>query len=316
LKGVKLEYPHRPVLVCEVLRDLITRSDGIYVDGTVGNGGHSLAIGEKITGKGHLICLDRDSDAIRLSRVRLSPLDERVTLIKANYCELNEILQGLGIEKVSGIFLDLGMSSYQLERSNRGFSFDRDEPLDMRMDLDDEVTAHQLVNKLPRKQLGKILRDYGEERRAGLIARSIEKERGKRSIDSSLHLANLIRSVLPPSRGPGARHPATRAFQALRIAVNRELENLKTFLDKVSALIAKGGRLVVLSYHSLEDRPVKQAMVNWERGCSCPPDFPICACGKLPLFKRMHKKGVKPGQREIEDNPRARSATLRAAERI
>lgn len=316
MKGMELEYSHRPVLVSKVIRDLITLSDGVYVDGTVGNGGHSTAIWEKITGKGHLICLDRDSEAIKVSTARLSPQSERVYLVKANYSELEEVLQGFGFEKVNGIFLDLGMSSYQIERSNRGFSFGRDEPLDMRMDLDDEVTAHHLINKLPRKQLEKILRDYGEEKRSRIIARSIEKERGKRSIDSSLHLANLIRSVLPPSRGPGARHPATRSFQALRIAVNKELENLKTFLDKVPALITKGGRLVVLSYHSLEDRLVKQAMMNWERGCSCPPDLPRCACGKLPLFKRMHKKGVKPDQREIEGNPRARSATLRSAERI
>jgi 16S rRNA (cytosine1402-N4)-methyltransferase len=313
---MELEYLHRPVLVSKVLRDLITLSDGVYVDGTVGNGGHSTTIWEKIAGKGHLICLNRDSEAIKVSMARLSPHGERVHLVKANYSELDEVLQGLGFEKVNGVFLDLGMSSYQIERSNRGFSFGRDEPLDMRMDLDDAVTAHQLINKLPLKQLEKILRDYGEEKRARKIARSIEKERGKRSIDSSLQLANLIRSVLPPSRGPGVRHPATRSFQALRIAVNRELENLKTFLDKVPALIAKGGRLVVLSYHSLEDRLVKQAIMNWEKGCSCPPDLPRCACGKFPLFKRMHKKGVKPDQREIEGNPRARSATLRSAERI
>ena len=311
-----MEYPHRPVLVRKVPIELITVSDGVYVDGTVGNGGHSTAIWEKITEKGHLICLDRDSEAIKVSMARLSPHGERVYLVKANYSELDEVLQGLGFEKVNGILLDLGMSSYQLERSNRGFSFDRDEPLDMRMDLDDEVTAHQLINKLPRKQLEKILRDYGEEKRSRIIARSIEKERGKSPIESSLQLANLIKSVIPRSHRPGAKHPATRSFQALRIAVNKELENLKTFLDKVPALITKGGRLVVLSYHSLEDRLVKQAMMNWEKGCSCPPDLPRCGCGKIPLFKRMQKKGVKPDQREIERNPRARSATLRSAERI
>lgn len=303
-------------MVHEVLQYLITVSEGVYVDGTVGSGGHSEAIGKEINLKGRLICLDRDPEAVTLSSGRLSPLGKRVAVIKANYAELNEILEDLGIEKVNGIFLDLGVSSCQLEQSGRGFSFNRDEPLDMRMDPDDEVPAHRLVNTLPLRDLEKILREYGEEKRARSIAKKIDRERRKRPIDSALRLANMIQSVVPPSHRPGERHPATRSFQALRIAVNRELEYLKLFLEKVPALIVKGGRLVVLSYHSLEDRPVKQAMADWERGCSCPPDLPECACGKMPLLKRVHKKGLKPSQREIADNPRARSATLRAAERI
>jgi 16S rRNA (cytosine1402-N4)-methyltransferase len=313
---VKLAYPHQPVLVQEVVRDLITAMDGIYVDGTVGNGGHSKAIGEKIRSTGRLICLDRDSEAVRLSRERLSPLGERVTVLKGNYAELTEILQGLGIEKVHGIFLDLGVSSHQLERSGRGFSFNRDERLDMRMDQDDKLTAHQLINTLSPEALEKILREYGEEKRARKIVKSIDRERRRGPIDSSLHLAKLIQSVIPVSHHPRARHPATRTFQALRIAVNKELENLKALLDRVPPLLNEGGRLVIISYHSLEDRMVKQTMMNWERGCTCPPDFPYCRCGKAPLFKRVHKKGTKPAPREIERNPRARSATLRAAERI
>jgi 16S rRNA (cytosine1402-N4)-methyltransferase len=313
---VKLAYPHQPVLVQEVVRDLITAMDGIYVDGTVGNGGHSKAIGEKMRSTGRLICLDRDSEAVRLSRERLSPLGERVTVLKGNYAELTEILQGLGIEKVHGIFLDLGLSSHQLERSGRGFSFNRDERLDMRMDQDDKLTAHQLINTLSPEALEKILREYGEEKRARKIVKSIDRERRRGPIDSSLHLAKLIQSVIPVSHHPRARHPATRTFQALRIAVNKELENLKALLDRVPPLLNEGGRLVIISYHSLEDRMVKQTMMNWERGCTCPPDFPYCRCGKAPLFKRVHKKGTKPAPREIERNPRARSATLRAAERI
>ncbi len=313
---MKLAYPHQPVLVQEVVRDLITAMDGIYVDGTVGNGGHSKAIGEKIRSTGRLICLDRDSEAVRLSRERLSPLGERVTVLKGNYAELTEILQGLGIEKVHGIFLDLGLSSHQLERSGRGFSFNRDERLDMRMDQDDKLTAHQLINTLSPEALEKILREYGEEKRARKIVKSIDRERRRGPIDSSLHLAKLIQSVIPVSHHPRARHPATRTFQALRIAVNKELENLKALLDRVPPLLNEGGRLVIISYHSLEDRMVKQTMMNWERGCTCPPDFPYCRCGKAPLFKRVHKKGTKPAPREIERNPRARSATLRAAERI
>ena len=311
-----MEYPHRPVLVREVLEYLVTNPNGIYVDGTVGSGGHSEPLGKKIASKGRLICLDVDPEAIRISRERMSPLGERVTIIKANYKELDEVLQGLGLEKVNGIFLDLGMSAYQIEESGRGFSFYRNEPLDMRMDLDGEVTAHQLVNNLSKRDLEKIMRDYGEEKRASLIARTIERSRMKQPIDSSLQLANLIQSVIPPSHHPRARHPATKTFQALRIAVNTELENLKALLDKVPPLIVKGGRLVVLSYHSLEDRMVKQTLVKWEKGCICPPDLPRCACGKIPLFKRLNRKGVKPRQSEMSDNPRARSATLRAGERI
>jgi 16S rRNA (cytosine1402-N4)-methyltransferase len=313
---VKLEYPHQPVLVQEVVRDLIKAVDGIYVDGTVGNGGHSKAIGEKISAKGRLICLDRDSAAVRLSRERLSPLGEKVTVLKGNYAELIEVLKGLGIDRVHGIFLDLGISSHQLEKSGRGFSFNRDEQLDMRMDLDDKITAHHMINTLSPRELEKILRDYGEEKRARKIVKSIDRERRKGPIDSSLYLADLIQAVVPVSHRPRAKHPATRTFQALRIAVNRELENLKALLDRVPPLLNEGGRLVIISYHSLEDRMVKQAIMNWERGCTCPPDLPYCSCGKVPLFKRVHKKGTKPTRREIEMNPRARSATLRTAERI
>ena len=311
-----MKYPHQPVLIHEVVRYLVTLSDGLYVDGTVGCGGHSEAIGRKVTAQGRLICLDRDPEAIRISRERLSPLRERVTLARANYAELNGVLQDLRFKEVNGVFLDLGMSSYQLEYSRRGFSFSRDEPLDMRMDPDDELSAYQLVNNLSRRDLERILRNYGEEKMARSIAKSIDRERRKKPIDSSLRLANLIQSVVPRSHHPGAKHPATRTFQAIRIAVNRELENLDEFLDKMPSLISKGGRLVILTYHSLEDRMVKKAIIDWEKGCSCPPDLPRCACGKKPLFKRLHKRAIKPDQQEVEDNPRARSAILRAAERI
>jgi 16S rRNA (cytosine1402-N4)-methyltransferase len=204
------------------------------------------------------------------------------------------------------------MSSYQLEQSGRGFSFNRDEPLDMRMDPGSGITAEQLINSRPSSELEKILREFGEEKRAKVIARSIVQ---KRPLSSSLQLARLIEAVVPRSRR-GRKHPATRTFQALRIAVNRELEYLRTFLEKAPSLIVAGGRLVVLSYHSLEDRMVKQAMADWERGCQCPPNLPECRCGKSPLFRRLQKKGIKPDHEEIEQNPRARSAMLRVAERI
>ena len=303
-------------MVNEVIKSLVTVQGGIYVDCTAGSGGHSEAIAGKISGEGRLICVDRDSEAIRFSRERLGYLGKRVTFIKANFAELDVILRDLGIGMAMGILLDLGMSSYQLERSGRGFSFNRDEPLDMRMDISDAITAQELINTLPAAELKRILREYGEEKRAISISKIIERERVKAPIRTSLQLANLVRSIIPPSRYPGAKDPATRTFQALRIAINREMENLKRFLDKAPSLIERGGRVVFLTYHSLEDRLVKQAMADWEKGCICPPDLPECACNKKPLFRRIYKKGIKPLKIEIQDNPRARSSILRAAERI
>jgi len=312
-----LEYLHQPVLVHEVIKYLGHASrDGIYVDGTVGTGGHSIAIGNKLIGKGRLVCLDRDPEAVNLSKKRLTPLGDRVCVIKANYADLDKVFKNLGIEKADGVLLDLGFSSQQLENSNRGFSFLRDEPLDMRMNPDDEFTAYHLIENLSPGDLENLFRDYGEEKRAKLIARAIVMARTKKPIESSFQLAQLVESVVPPSRRSKSRHPATLIFQALRIAVNKEIENIEIFLKKIPPLIAKGGRLVVLSYHSLEDRLVKQAMVNWESKCVCPPDFPVCACGKIPLFRRLIKKGLRASKKEIEENPRARSVMLRAAERI
>jgi 16S rRNA (cytosine1402-N4)-methyltransferase len=307
-----LTYPHRPVLVNQVVRTLLTVPDGIYVDGTAGTGGHSEAIGRAMGAEGRLLCLDRDSEALRICRNRLFFLGDRVTLVQGNYAAADDIIRNFGLEAVHGMLLDLGMSSYQLEQSGRGFSFNRDEPLDMRMDPGSGITAEQLINSRPSSELEKILREFGEEKRAKVIARSIVQ---KRPLSSSLQLARLIEAVVPRSRR-GRKHPATRTFQALRIAVNRELEYLRTFLEKAPSLIVAGGRLVVLSYHSLEDRMVKQAMADWERGCQCPPNLPECRCGKSPLFRRLQKKGIKPDHEEIEQNPRARSAMLRVAERI
>ncbi len=311
-----MDYPHRPVLVREVVKYLVAVPDGTYIDGTVGNGGHSLAIVKGLTGKGRLICVDRDPDAVAISKKRLAPLKQRISVIRASYADLDQVLMELEVEKVDGVLLDLGMSSYQLEKSGRGFSFLRNEPLDMRMDPDNQVTARELVNSLSPKELESILKKYGEERRAKSIVRAIVRVREKEPIETSSRLAGLIRSVSPPSYGSKAKHPATRTFQALRVAVNKELQNMEIFLNKVPYLLAKGGRLVILSYHSLEDRCTKKAMFEWEKGCTCPPDFPQCVCGKIPMFKRLFKKGIRPDKREIDENPRARSAVMRAAERI
>ncbi|MFH1243640.1 MAG: 16S rRNA (cytosine(1402)-N(4))-methyltransferase RsmH [Pseudomonadota bacterium] len=311
-----MEYPHKPVLVDEVVRYLVTIPDGTYVDGTVGTGGHSLAVGMTLVGKGRLICLDVDPDAVRMSSRRLAILGKGAFVTKASFSELDEILNDLGVKGVEGVLLDLGISSYQLERSGRGFSFRREEPLDMRMDPEKGQTAYHLVNTLPERELEAILKDYGEERRAKSIVRAVVKARTSKPIETSLQLAGLIETVFPQSFRSRAKHPATRTFQALRIAVNKELQNLKTFLNTIPDILVKGGRLVVLSYHSLEDRLVKQTMVNWEQRCICPPDFPDCVCGKVPLFRRLFKRGLRASPGEIEQNPRARSAVLRAAERI
>jgi len=308
---------HEPVLVKEVLRALAIRPEGIYVDGTLGTGGHGLAMGQRLGPEGMLIALDVDPTAIQVAKERLKDLVCRREITKASYANLDEVLLGLGITKVDGVFLDLGMSSFQLDYSGRGFSFLRDEPLDMRMDPDEgDITAAYLLNTLSQQELEDLLRRYGEERKAKRISKAIIQARSRAPIETSSQLASLVRSVYPKPRGPVYRHPATRTFQALRIAVNRELDNLKTFLEKVPELLKPGGRVVILSYHSLEDRMVKQAMVSWEKGCICPPDFPQCVCGRSPLLKRLYRKAKRPSQAEMEENPRARSAILRAAERV
>ncbi len=313
---MELEYPHKPVLVKEALKYLCHIPNGVYADGTVGSAGHSLVIGKSLTGEGRLICLDRDPDAADLSRKRLAFLGDKVRVLQANYADLDIIIKNLEIQALDGVLLDLGMSTYQLDESGRGFSFNKDEPLDMRMDPNDEKTAYDLVNYLDAKDLKKILRDYGEERKAGQITKAIIHSRVKKPIETSLQLASVVKSAVYTPHRFKTKHPATQTFQALRIAVNTELQNIATFLDKIPSLLTKGGRLVILSYHSLEDRLVKRAMVNWEKDCTCPPDFPQCACEKIAIFKRLFRKGIKPDQKEIDENPRARSAVLRAAERI
>ena len=311
-----MKHLHQPVLVHDVVKYLVYNPDGTYVDGTVGPGGHSQAVGKHLSGKGRLVCLDLDPDAVRTSKKKMAFLGDNVRIMKANFADMDSVLADLGYKAIDGVLLDLGMSSYQLEKSGRGFSFSRNEPLDMRMDPEKELTALQLVNNLEPRDLEQLFKNYGEETRAKAIARAIVRARLKSPIETSSHLATLVKSVFSHSHGSWTRHPATRTFQALRIAVNRELQNLENFLNKIPLLMAKGGRLVVLSYHSLEDRLVKQTMVNWERPCTCPPEFPRCVCGKVPLFRRLIKKGLKPSETEIKNNPRARSAILRAAERV
>ncbi|MEE8300611.1 MAG: 16S rRNA (cytosine(1402)-N(4))-methyltransferase RsmH [Desulfatiglandales bacterium] len=307
---------HQPVMVGEVIRYLITTPEGIYVDGTAGTGGHSLEICKRIAPKGELICLDIDRASIRLAEERLSPFGQRVRIIKESYVYLDRALRRIGVDKVNGIFLDLGMSSYQLESSGRGFSFLRDEPLDMRMDQDTDVTAGELVNTMSMEDLQGILWNYAQERWAKMIARAILKERRKGPITSSLQLARLVETNIPRKHHPRKRHPATKTFQALRIAVNRELDNIADFLEKAPLLLVKGGRLVVISYHSLEGRLVKQAVRHQEKADVSDPRLPLFPDTRPPLMKALRKKGLKPTQAEININPRSRSATMRVAERI
>ncbi len=308
---------HQPVLLEEVLDALALKPRGVYVDGTLGTGGHALAIGNRLDRDGLLIGLDVDEEAVEVATRRLETLQCKWRVFKKSYADIDALLDSLNIAGVDGIVLDLGMSSFQLDQSGRGFSFSRDEPLDMRMDpSSSSPTAADLVNSLSEKELEDLLRHYGEERYARRISKKIVESRYKAPIRTSSQLASLVRAVYPQPRGPVPRHPATRTFQALRIAVNRELENLESFLERAPDVLKQGGRLVILTYHSLEDRVVKQRFASWEKGCTCPPDFPQCVCGKRPLMKRVFKKAKRPDKKEVISNPRARSAILRAAERV
>ncbi len=311
-----MDYPHEPVLLREVVEALSIVPDGIYVDCTVGSGGHSEAIARELGPGGRLVCLDRDPDAVDISRERLNFLGQRLIIAQAGFAALVDFLQERGIEQVDGVLLDLGLSSYQLEKSGRGFSFLREESLDMRMDPGLSKSAFDLVNTASMQELEKILKEYGEEKRARVIAKKLVRTREGRPIRTSLELAELVCAVSPVRRGRKVRHPATKTFQALRIAVNHELDQLASFLEKIPAVMREGGRLVIISYHSLEDRIVKQRMEKWEHPCTCPPDFPQCVCGNKPLFIRVGKRPFRPSSREIAMNPRARSASMRVAERV
>jgi len=295
---------------------LVGNPAGFYVDGTVGTGGHSEAVASRIAGKGQLICLDQDPDAVQRSKRRLTHWGSGVLVVQGNYADLGTVLDQKGIKNVRGVLLDLGMSSLQIEHSGRGFSFERDEPLDMRMDPNRQISAKDIINHFSLREIENILREFGEENRARAITKAIGEARSQRPIETSKQLAALISRISPSHRRFGARHPATKVFQALRIAVNQELENLDRFLEKAPSLIGSGGRLVILSYHSLEDRRVKQAMMHWESPCTCPAGLPSCVCGKVVLFRRLNKRPIRPGPEEVSINPRARSAVLRAAERV
>jgi 16S rRNA (cytosine1402-N4)-methyltransferase len=307
---------HTPVMVTEVIASLRCRAATVTVDGTVGGGGHAEAILENTAPDGILIGIDADADALRTAEKRLARFGKRTILVKGNFADMETILADRRIGKVDGILLDLGVSSHQLVTAERGFSFAMDAPLDMRMDASRPTSASDLVNTLPWEELARIIRDYGEERMAGRIARAIAKGRINSAIRTTTDLASVVLRALPPDAERQRIHPATRTFQALRIAVNDELTNLRKALADGAERLQSGGRFSVISFHSLEDRIVKNAFRAGEKGCTCPPDLPICACGGKPTMKVLTRKPVTPGDDEIGDNPRARSAKLRTAERI
>ena len=309
------EFHHVSVLLEECIEGLAIKPDGIYVDGTLGGAGHSSRIAAKLT-TGRLIGIDRDNVALAAAAERLKPYEGRVTLVHANFCDMDEALQGLGIDKVDGILLDLGVSSPQLDDGQRGFSYMTDAPLDMRMNGEDVRDARQIVNTWPYEELKRILYDYGEERFAPRIAAAICRRREQVPIETTLELVDVIKSAMPASALREKQHPAKRSFQAIRIAVNDELGAVETVMKKAVPLLNPGGRLAVITFHSLEDRIVKNAMAEAAKGCTCPPSFPVCVCGKKPQVRIVTRKPIVSGEEELERNPRARSAKLRICEKL
>lgn len=309
------EFHHVSVLLEECIEGLNIKPDGIYVDGTLGGAGHSSRIAAKLT-TGQLVGIDRDPVALDAARKRLQPYLERVDLVHANFSQMDNALDELGIDCVDGILLDLGVSSPQLDDGERGFSYMVDAPLDMRMNRADAQDAHVIVNSWSYEELKRILYEYGEERYAPQIAAAICRRREVSPIETTLELADIIRGAMPASALREKQHPAKRSFQAIRIAVNDELNDLSRVMEAAIPRLNRGGRLAVITFHSLEDRIVKNAMASAAKGCTCPPSFPVCVCGKKPQVKLVTRKPIVSGETELERNPRARSAKLRICEKL
>lgn len=310
-----MEFHHISVLLNECIDNLNIRPDGIYVDGTMGGGGHSLEIAKRLT-TGRLICIDQDPNAHEAAGKRLAEYKDRITFVRDNFGNIKSILDSLGIEKIDGMLLDIGVSSHQLDEAERGFSYQQDAPLDMRMNPDRPFSAHDVVNGYDEDELDRVIFTYGEERWARRIAQFIVKEREAKPIETTGELVDIIKKAVPKGARKDGPHPAKRTFQAIRIEVNGELEVLQRAIDDVAARLAVGGRLCIITFHSLEDRIVKEAFRKQENPCICPPQFPVCVCGKKPLGRVITRKPILPSKEELEENPRSRSAKLRVLEGV
>lgn len=309
-----MAFSHYSVLLKETIENLNIKEDGIYVDGTTGGGGHALQVVKSLSDKGRFFGIDQDDAAIAAATERLADYAEKVTLIRSNYCQMKEVLSEYGVEKVDGIVLDLGVSSYQLDTEERGFSYRFDTPLDMRMDRRQSLTAKDIVNGYPERELYRIIRDYGEDQFAKNIAKHIVQAREKKEIVTTGELAEIIKGAIP-AKFRQSGHPAKQTFQAIRIECNRELEVLRDSLDMMIDLLNPGGRLCIITFHSLEDRLVKSAFKKAENPCTCPPEFPVCVCGKKPKGKVISRKPILPTEEELAENSRSKSAKLRVFEK-
>lgn len=310
-----MEFKHKSVLLYETVDQLNIKPDGIYVDGTLGGGGHSYEIASRLSDKGRLIGIDQDEDAIKAASERLKPFMDRVTIVRNNYCNMDKVLDELSIDKVDGIMLDLGVSSYQLDTAERGFTYNVDAKLDMRMDQRQEVTARDIVNDYSEYDLYRIIRDYGEDRFAKNIAKHIVAARQKKPIETTFELNKIIKAAISMKVRATGGHPSKRTYQAIRIELNRELEVLENSIDMMIDRLNKEGRLCIITFHSLEDRIVKVRYKNNENPCTCPPSFPTCVCGKKSKGKVITRKPIIPSEEELEENSRSKSSKLRVFER-
>lgn len=311
-----MEFAHIPVMLNECLEGLNIKADGTYVDGTVGGAGHSIEIVKRLSENGRLICVDKDEDALKAAGERLAPYKDRVTFIHDDYKNLVNELDSIGVGKVDGILLDLGVSSYQLDNAERGFSYMKDAPLDMRMDRSQRISAHEVVNGYTESELARILFDYGEEKLARQIARNIVRARSEKPIETTLELAKIVEDTYPAKTRWKFGHPAKRTFQAIRIEVNDELSSLGEAVTAMARRLEKGGRMAVITFHSLEDRIVKSAFKELSLACTCPPDFPVCVCGKVQEVELVNKKPITASDEELENNSRSQSAKLRVIEKL
>lgn len=311
-----MEFVHKSVLLEETVESLNIQPEGIYVDGTLGGGGHAYEVCRRLGPHGKLIGIDQDEEAIQAAGLRLAEFGDMVTIVRSNYVSIEEILKSLNIEKVNGIVLDLGVSSHQLDTPQRGFSYKADAPLDMRMDIRNKLTAKDIVNTYEEMELYRMIRDYGEDKFAKNIAKHIVRARQDKSIETTGELTEIIKAAIPAKVRMNAGHPAKKTFQAIRIELNRELDVLNDSIDKMIDLLADKGRFSIITFHSLEDRIVKTRFKNNENPCTCPPDFPVCVCGKKSKGRVITRKPIVPGDRELENNKRAKSSKLRVFERI